>query len=159
VPSKQTLQWKFTFQCQSKLVVKNDPTKTTCEGLALGTISYVLVKDTFDGVPCKKQSIGKCKALFDGAERNVDASTDIVLPGADGLVNGGFVTKANLATALRGPDNLAQNPNMMIVLTNGESYQYFNVDAKVAVTMYLTDDANVLEVPSEAGDPVSAAAD
>ena len=131
--------YQATFQCTTMLAnTGKRNSKIACNGTQLGNISYVLVNNVYNNVPCSAWLY--CSTLFNSSTPKVNTTTDIIAPGTQGLPNGGFITTVNAATALSGPDNLATNPKMVLILSNGNGFQYFNLDAKVASTLYLGDD-------------------
>ncbi len=101
---------RFIFQteCLDAIVTGAAP---KCSNLAFTDTSYVLVKDTFNGAPTAPQLAG----LFPGTSV---LANQVVSNTTNNL--GGFAT-----AVLDGPNQLALNPKMILVLKNGNSFQYF----------------------------------
>ena len=107
---------RFLFQMECLVAIKTVGAVPSCANLNFTDTSYVLVKDTFSGAPTAVQ----LAALFPGA--SVLAS-QLVSNTSSNL--GGFNT-----AVLEGPNQLALNPKMILVLKNGNSFQYFLVTAQ-----------------------------
>lgn len=118
-------QFVFGLECAEALAGEtSDP---TCKGMALGTIEYKLVADTYGSV----LTLADADDIFSTPGVTVDVGTDVVLSGDVDLANGGFHTKlGGSADVLAGPDQMHLNPNMLLVLKSGGSYRYFNVDVE-----------------------------
>ncbi|MBC7661875.1 MAG: hypothetical protein H7249_19455 [Chitinophagaceae bacterium] len=106
---------RFTFQMECLEAIKAG-TAPSCSNLAFIDTSYVLVKDTYNGGPSATQLL----AMFPGVSVLVN---QVTLATTGNL--GGFVT-----AQLDGPNQVALNPKMLLVLKNGNSFQYFSVTAQ-----------------------------
>lgn len=117
-------QFVFHLDCLKaiKTLVGQAP---VCDGMDLGSIRYLLVKDDFKS----SLSFDEADQLFSSHEsQRVDAKTDFEPFKAERKQLGGFVTPRD-HKALEGPAQLHDNPNMLLILQGpGPSYQYFNVD-------------------------------
>ncbi len=99
-------QFVFRLDCTEAMV------GSVCKGVDVSDITYKLVDDTYSSL----LTIGDASTIFATAG-SAAASTH-----ATG--NGGINT-----ITLDGPDQMASNPNMILILeANGLSYQYFNID-------------------------------
>lgn len=100
-------QFTFDLECQTA-IVGND-----CTGSDMTAWSFALVQDTYAGSPTVTELNG---FTYSGAGV------------ADGAIggNGGTATGT-----LQGPDAMHTNPNMLLVVKNGASYKYFDVDVTV----------------------------
>lgn len=128
VPDGQTFRFVFDLECKRRLKQTTDPERASCAKNPLKNIRYVLVTDVYQDEPCDKQNADPCQALFDSGSQEVVPSEDMILPGDQDMRNGGFHTRDNLRESLVGPENIDQNREALLVLTNGSSFQYFNVD-------------------------------
>lgn len=114
-------QFKFTLECTSLIGLTN-----ICAGVNFTDIDYKLVFDAYNDRPSK----GQASNIFSSAGHGISLPQDRIAPGIGGLLNGGFVT-----AVLDGPDNLATQPNMILILrTTLTTYQYFNIDMVVDTT-------------------------
>lgn len=107
---------RFSFQLECLVAIKSSGSSPSCANVAFTDTSYVLVKDTSSGAPTATQ----LAALFPGT--SVLASQ--LVPSTTNLL-GGFAS-----AVLEGPNQLALNPKMLLVLKNGNSFQYFLVTAQ-----------------------------
>lgn len=108
-------QFDFVLECTADIGVGN-----ACAGVNFSDTTYKLVEDTYSST----MVIGDADALFPAGESTITLPADRVAPGASGTTFGGFQT-----TTLDGPDQMALNPNMILILQSGDmSYQYFNID-------------------------------
>jgi hypothetical protein len=126
----------FTLQCEQTLTATNNMNNVACMATKLKDLKYALVKDTYSSVPCTQAVQTGCSNIVTQNTLKVITLTagsgEYIAPGAGGLTYGGFKTKLTSATALIGPTNMAANPNMILMIYNGTSYQYFNVDVRVS---------------------------
>ena len=106
---------RFTFQteCLEAVVAGATP---SCSTLLFTNTSYVLAKDIYSGAPTAVQ----LAALFPGT---AVLANQLVTNTTGNL--GGFIT-----AILDGPNQIALNPKMILVLKNGNSYQYFLITAQ-----------------------------
>lgn len=106
-------QFVFTLDCAIAMV------GDVCDQVDQADITYKLVEDTYGST----MVIGDANALFPAGETPITLPGDQEAPG--GITpNGGFHT-----ITLDGPDQMALNPNMILILQAADmSYQYFNVD-------------------------------
>lgn len=112
-------QFVFTLEC-SEAVTGSGATEA-CAGLLLDDVTYKLVPDTYGGV----LTIADAIALFPSGESVVGGK---LLAGEGGTINGGFTTVSG-AGVLISPDEMHNNPNMILILEAANtSYLYFNVD-------------------------------
>ncbi len=88
---------------------------STAEGTDLSYVSYKLVPDTFGVATGQALTVDQARTIFATLGTSIDAATD--------LTAGGFET-----SALNGPAPIASNPNMIFILSNGSSFQYFLVN-------------------------------
>jgi len=108
-------EFTFTMECTADIGITS-----TCEGIDFADTTYKLVQDTY----ASTLLVGDANAMFPAGESAITLPGDRVAPGAGGTVNGGFTT-----ATLTGPDAMATNPNMILILQSADtSYQYFNVD-------------------------------
>lgn len=115
-------QFQFTMECTDPLT--GSGIAVACKDVKFIDLKYKLVEDTFGGVLTHAQAAG----LFSSGSDSVAIPGDVVNPGQNGTINGGFVTKAG-AQALTGPNQMHSHPNMLLVLeASGTSYIYYNVD-------------------------------
>ncbi len=94
----------FSLTCNSTM------SAGACDGLALTDLSYKLVKDTYSGVLTDSD----LAAIFS------TAGSTVTVP-AEAITNG-FTSKE-----LTGPNQMHLNPNLIFVIKNGSSYEYFQV--------------------------------
>jgi hypothetical protein len=107
-------QFDIILECTSDIGVTD-----TCEGVDFTDTTYKLVEDTYTST----MSIGDANALFPAGESSITLPGDREAPGGT-TTNGGFAT-----VTLDGPDEMANNPNMILILQAADtSYQYFNID-------------------------------
>ena len=121
-----TFRFAFVFECFNRINRPDKPQQAYCNSkdLPLKDLTYLLMEDTFNGVPCTTSA--ECASFFDGSELSVNMSTDFIPPGAQ-LKNGGFTTKTDPTQALLGPANIATNNGMIILLQINGEYGYFSV--------------------------------
>lgn len=137
VPATGAAQMAFKLECEALLENPNT-SNAACQGVRLIDLKYVLVEDKSNGVPCPKTTQQCDKFFATGSTRVESSSGDIIAPGTSGLRNGGFRTKIDTLNGLIGPSDMAHHPNMLLIITDGISYQWFNVDIKVSGDFYLT---------------------
>lgn len=117
---------QFVFHLDCLKTIKIDETGSpTCHGIALGDIQYMLVKDDYNST----LSFDQADALFrERPSQTVDEKLDFEPFRAERKQYGGFATRSG-DEVLEGPDQMHDNPNMLLILQGpGPSYQYFNVD-------------------------------
>ena len=138
VPANGAAQMAFRLECDEPIQNPGNQ-NASCHGIRMRDLSYVLIKDTANDMPCIRKNDKFCDKYFQSGSLRVDAQGgDIIAPNTLGLKNGGFRTKENLNQALIGPADMASNPNMLLILTDGKSFQWFNIDLKVRNDFYLT---------------------
>ena len=127
--------FQFILECRNGIKKPTQPTQANCSGVTLSSIDYVLVADDYNNQPCTNSQPEVCQQLFDGSEKSIDMnSAEYIMPGENGLANGGFSTKIDLSQALVGPHYMATHPNMLLILrSGGGSFQYFNIDLNVTM--------------------------
>ena len=106
-------QFSFKLECLDPIVTG---ASASCSNLLFTDLSYVLVKDTYAGNP----SASQLAALFPGT---AVVAGDVTTTTTNS--KGGFIS-----STLSGPNQLAANPDMLLVLKNGTSYQYFTITAQ-----------------------------
>ncbi len=126
----------FKLDCQVPINKPGNP-NADCGGVRLRSITYVLVNDTVNGSPCPTDP-KKCEVYFTSTNPLEVRSQDYVDAGVDGLVNGGFTTRTEPTVALTTPGKLNVTPNMLLIISNGNSYQWFNLDLQTSANVYLT---------------------
>jgi hypothetical protein len=117
---------QFVFHLDCLKAIKIDENGSpTCNGIALGAIQYMLVKDDYNS----SLSFAEAESLFlDRPSQTVDEKSDFEPFRAERKQYGGFATRSG-DEVLEGPDQMHDNPNMLLILQGpGPSYQYFNVD-------------------------------
>jgi hypothetical protein len=117
-------QFVFHLDCL-KSIRSGEGTAPSCNGIPLGSIEYLLVKDDYDS----SLSFEQAEALFASLpSQRVDENSDLEPFRPDRKQYGGFVTRRG-EEALEGPEKIHDNPHMLLILQGpGPSYQYFNVD-------------------------------
>lgn len=124
-------QFEFTMHCSVALGNAN----TTCKDVTLTDIDYMLIEDAapYNGTITFAQADAldwdnDSTPVVGGEVVNVGGNDAATPPNT--LARGGFYT--NIAAPLTGPDELHNNPNMLLIFRapNGDhaSYLYFNVD-------------------------------
>jgi len=137
----------FKLECNVILGRPNNP-NADCGGVRLRDLSYVLVADTVNGSPCPSNATA-CASYFNNAGLSI-SNQEFIDPGTDGLTNGGFTTRVDATLALLTPGKINVTPNMLMIVTDGKSYQWFNLDFQVNATTaaFLT-----MLTPSQSGAP------
>lgn len=130
-PSSQSFRVSFLVEC-GQPIRRQGRRVPSCYGSAMNDLQYVLVKDTVHDRPCDETSPSRCNSFFRSDVHYVNACSEIIYPGEQGLVNGGFVTTLKVDQALMTPSNTAANNQMLLILRNRFGFQYFNVDLQVA---------------------------
>ncbi|HET9237822.1 MAG TPA: hypothetical protein VFO10_11255 [Oligoflexus sp.] len=117
-------QFVFHLDCLKTIKIGDDGSPT-CNGIALGSIQYMLVKDAYNS----SLTFDEAEALFQlRPSQTVDEKSDFEPFRAERKQYGGFATRSG-DEVLEGPDQMHDNPNMLLLLQGpGPSYQYFNVD-------------------------------
>lgn len=111
-------QFDFVLECTSNITGAGNT--TACLDSLYVDLKYKLVKDTYGST----LNYAQAQSLFSSGTSSVDPATDTVAVGAGGTTHGGFNT-----VTLDGPDQIHNNPNMILVIeVAGLSYLYFNVD-------------------------------
>lgn len=113
-------EFRFVLECASSIGVTN-----VCESYDFTATDYKLIEDTYSSAPTEGNLAGE----FGAAGTSITLPDDRVAPGNLGTANGGFIT-----VVLDGPDDMASNPNMLIIIREGSSYHYLNVDVVTSTT-------------------------
>ena len=113
-------KFKFVLECASTIGATN-----VCESYDFTGTDYKLIADTYSSAPTNSD----LSTIFGSAGTSVTLPADRVAPGDQGTTNGGYIT-----VELNGPDNMATNPNMLLVIRSGTSYHYLNVDVMVSAS-------------------------
>ncbi len=133
------MRFAFTLDCNKPLVIPNGQQNTTCDGIRLRDLSYALVADTFNNVPCVASTYETCRTIFNqAATSTVNFNTDYVAANQPGMTNGGIVTKIGATTALASPNFVSSNPHMILMIFGDNSFQYLNVDLNVSASLFLS---------------------
>ncbi len=117
---------QFVFHLDCLKAIKTAAGESpACNSIPLQSIQYMLVKDDYNS----NLTFDQAETLF--AERpfqSVDEKLDFEPFKAERKQFGGFATRSG-DEILEGPDQMHDNPNMLLILRGpGPSYQYFNVD-------------------------------
>jgi hypothetical protein len=117
-------QFVFHLDCL-KTIKTTEGEAPSCDGVPLNSIHYMLIKDDYNS----SLTFDQAEALFaDFPSQRVDEKLDFEPFKAERKQFGGFVTRSG-DDVLEGPDQMHDNPNMLLILQGpGPSYQYFNVD-------------------------------
>jgi hypothetical protein len=117
-------QFVFHLDCLKTLRTA-DGESPSCNGMPLGSIEYLLVRDDYDS----NLSFEDAETLFAShPSQRVDEKLDLEPFRAERKQSGGFVTQRG-EDVLEGPERIHDNPHMLLILQGpGPSYQYFNVD-------------------------------
>lgn len=100
-------QFTFDMECQAAIA------GNLCSGDDMTAWTWLLVEDTYGGSP----------TLTD---------LDALTPAGTGVVSGAINVNGGITSpTLNGPDQIHLKPNMILVIKNGVSYKYFNVDVTV----------------------------
>jgi hypothetical protein len=98
---------EFTFSLECETAISTND----CDGVDMTGWEFVLVEDTYSSSPSPSELIG---LTYSGVGSAVDSSI-----GAFGGI---------ISPAMYGPNEIHNNPNMILVIKNDISYKYFNVD-------------------------------
>ncbi len=105
--------FKFFMECN----VTATDSGATCDGLGNALVTIALVEDTYGGV----LDLSQAAAIM---ASNETAPSATIAVGNASYPNGGFES-----LDLTGPDQIHNNPNMLLVLeADNKSYLYFNLD-------------------------------
>lgn len=139
VARREAVQVTYKFECEVPLkrafFQSTFTEDSSCDGAALKNLKYVLVEDKMDGVPCRKTS--DCSKFFNGNKGTAIETADVIAPGTEGLVNGGFHTKRTISDALISPSDVTKHPNMLLIIGGQNAYQWFNVDFDVQGSFHI----------------------
>lgn len=122
-------EFRFQLECDGQAVTGTG-NSIKCYDVLLSSISMVLVKDTYGGVPTEAQ----LTTIFaTETPVSIDMTTEAFEPtqGSPALPNGGFITADTGDTdvmVMSGVKPIVSNPNMLFILKSGPSYTYYNID-------------------------------
>lgn len=131
---KSAANLSFDLECDTKIA------NGFCNADKLTDLAYGLFPDV-DGTQefCDETDMASCDRKWNAGVRRQLASAEIIQPGQEGLVNGGFFTKEK-TNALQTPDNIQNAPKMLLVLRNaGMAYEFFGLELVTSQQLYLAD--------------------
>jgi hypothetical protein len=98
-------QFSFNLECVSSIF------NGLCDGVDMTGWEYALVEDTYSSAPTALD-------LVELTYIDVGATTDNTIGSFGGVIS----------PSMYGPDEIHNNPNMILIIKNEISYKYFNVD-------------------------------
>ena len=116
---------QFSFVMECLVAVTGSGVTESCKDAVLPDISYKLVKDTYSGAP----TLANLNDMFVSGSSTIAIPSEVLALGSGSAANGGFSSKV-----LDGPGAMHNNPQMLLALKVGVSYQYFNVDVTTLST-------------------------
>jgi hypothetical protein len=128
-------RFEFYLECNTVLTNSGNTNNVACGTTKLKDLSYLLVADNYSNVPCTTANITPCNNIKNqNTTYTINfATAEYIVPGPI-LANGGFRTKIGAGVAILGPATMVSEPNMILMLANTRSYQYFNVDLEISST-------------------------
>lgn len=135
-PATSAGMFEIILACQN--AIKQQGNSFSCAREPINNLNYALVVDNYNDSPCDSVvgQTGCDEIMANNIVYPLDVSTEIIMPGEQGLNKGGLNLRVAYGGIL-GPPDMAHFPNMLLVLETANNYRWFNLDIKVSLHLLL----------------------